>query len=334
MSHVIIIAEAGVNHNGSFEMAMKLAQAARDAGVDYVKYQTFKSENLVNCSAVQADYQRRNTDKEESQLQMLRKLELNFSDFAYLKDYCSGIGVKFLSTPFDLDSVSFLSTLSLDYMKIPSGEITNLPYLRSVARTHIPVIMSTGMCSLWQIDQAIQVLYHEGMGTDMITLLHCNTEYPTPMVDVNLRAMESLRSAFGTKIGYSDHTKGIEVALAAVALGATVIEKHFTLDRSLPGPDHIASLQPEELKAMVCGIRNIELALGSPVKRVTQSEWKNISVARKSIVAASDIREGDLFTENNLCVKRPGTGLSPMLWDSVIGRKASRFFKKDELIQL
>jgi len=334
MNHVIIIAEAGVNHNGSFEMARKLAQAARDAGADYVKYQTFKSENLVNCSAVQADYQRRNTDKEESQLQMLRKLELSFSDFSYLKDYCSGIGVKFLSTPFDLDSVSFLSTLSLDYMKIPSGEITNLPYLRSVARTRIPVIMSTGMCTLGQIDQALEVLYHEGMGTDMITLLHCNTEYPTPMVDVNLRAMESLRSAFGTKIGYSDHTEGIEVALAAVALGATVIEKHFTLDRSLPGPDHIASIQPEELKSMVCGIRNIELALGSSVKRVTRSERKNISVARKSIVAASDIREGDLFTENNLCVKRPGTGLSPMLWDSVIGRKASRFFRKDELIEL
>lgn len=334
MGKTIIIAEAGVNHNGSMELARKLIYKAFDANVDYIKFQTFRAEALVNRAARQASYQKKNLGKEGSQLEMLRKLELKFEDFSILDACCKEQGIRFMSTPFDSESIDFLSSLDIDFMKVPSGEITNLPYLRKIARTGIPVIMSTGMCRLGDIEDALNVLCSNGTSIDDVTLLHCNTEYPTPMEDVNLRAMETLRSAFGTKVGYSDHTKGIEVPIAAVAMGATVIEKHFTLDRSLPGPDHIASLEPYELKAMVDAIRNIELAMGSSVKRVSASEEKNIAVARKSIVALRPIKKGEIFSEANLAVKRPGNGISPMKWDEVIGLNAKRDFDEDELIEL
>lgn len=332
--HTIIIAEAGVNHNGSSEMARKMIDAAKSSGADYIKFQTFKADKITNRFAAQAQYQQRNTGKEESQLQMLRNLELGYPEFEQLAAYCRQAGVKFMSTPFDGDSIRFLATLGMDYMKIPSGEVTNLPYLRQIAATRIPVIMSTGMCGLHEIASALDVLTKGGLGIDEITLLHCNTEYPTPMQDVNLKVMETLRSEFGTRVGYSDHTRGIEVAIAAVALGAEVIEKHFTLDRSLPGPDHVASLEPSELSAMVAAIRNIEKAMGSAEKRITDSERKNIAVARKSIVAARRIKAGETFSVDNLAVKRPGSGISPMMWDDVIGRKATRDFSEDELISL
>ena len=334
MNHTIIIAEAGVNHNGSIELARKMADVAKECGVDYIKFQTFKADKIANRFASQADYQKRNLHADSSQVDMLRKLELSDKDFVMLKEYCDTMDVRFMSTPFDLDSIDFLSGLDMDYMKVPSGEITNLPYLRKIATKGIPVIMSTGMCRMGEIEDALDILYNGGMSIDDITLLHCNTEYPTPMQDVNLRAMETLRSAFGTKVGYSDHTKGIEVPIAAVAMGATVIEKHFTLDRTLPGPDHVASLEPSDLKAMVKAIRNIELAVGSPGKRVSSSERKNISVARKSIVAARDIKSGESFSKENLTVKRPGNGISPMMWDRVIGKRAIRDFAADELIEL
>ncbi len=334
MNHTIIIAEAGVNHNGSYERAERMVDVAKECGVDYIKFQTFKSDKIANKFATQADYQKKNLKQESSQVEMLRKLELSDNDFSSLKDYCDEAGIRFMSTPFDLESIDFLSGLEMDYMKVPSGEITNLPYLRKIASTGIPVIMSTGMCRLGEIEDALDILYNGGMSTEDITLLHCNTEYPTPMVDVNLRAMDTLRSAFGTKVGYSDHTKGIEVPIAAVAMGATVIEKHFTLDKTLPGPDHVASLDPAELKAMVDAIRNIELAVGTPGKRVSSSEEKNIAIARKSIVAAKDIKSGEIFTEENLTVKRPGNGVSPMRWDSVIGLRSPRDFMADELIEL
>lgn len=334
MSHTIIIAEAGVNHNGSYERAKRMIDTAYQCGVDYIKFQTFKANKIANRFAVQADYQRKNLKEESSQVEMLKKLELSDNDFYSLKDYCDEIGTKFMSTPFDLESIDFLSKLDMDYMKVPSGEITNLPYLRKISSKGIPVIMSTGMCRLGEIEDALDVLYKGGMSTNDITLLHCNTEYPTPMVDVNLRAMETLRSAFGTKVGYSDHTQGIEVPIAAVAMGATVIEKHFTLDKTLPGPDHVASLDPVELKAMVDAIRNIEFAIGMSEKRVSSSECKNIAIARKSIVAAKDIKSGEIFTEYNLTVKRPGNGISPMQWDSIIGKMAIRDFAADELIEL
>lgn len=334
MGKTMIIAEAGVNHNGSMELARQLIDTAEVAAVDYIKFQTFKAQTLVNRSAVQADYQRKNIGKAESQLDMLKKLELSFPDFITLDEYCKGKGIRFLSTPFDPESIDFLASLGMDYMKVPSGEITNLPYLRKIALTGIPVIMSTGMCTLGMIEDALNVLYTNGLSTEDITLLHCNTEYPTPMVDVNLRAMETLRSAFGTKVGYSDHTKGIEVPIAAVAMGATVIEKHFTLDKTLPGPDHVASLDPTELKAMVDAIRNIEKAMGSSVKKVSASEEKNINIARKSIVASKPIKMGEVFCEANLTVKRPGNGISPMKWDGVIGLTAKRDFEEDELIEL
>lgn len=334
MSHTIIIAEAGVNHNGSIGMARRMVEAAEKAGVDYIKFQTFKAANLVNRSAKQADYQKRNQGNDESQLEMLSRLELSFDNFRGLNEFCNNRGVKFLSTPFDLESIDFLAGLGMDYMKIPSGEITNLPYLRKISKIGIPVIMSTGMCTMHDIEEALDILYKGGVTTDKITLLHCNTEYPTPMADVNLRAMETLRSAFGTNIGYSDHTKGIEVPIAAVAMGATVIEKHFTLDRSLPGPDHVASLEPEELKAMVDAIRNIELAIGVHEKRISPSERKNLEIARKSIVASRDIKKGEVLSEANLTVKRPGNGISPMRWDEILGKRAIRNFQTDELIEL
>lgn len=333
--HTVIIAEAGVNHNGSLEMAKKMVDAAADAGVDYVKFQTFCSELLVTASAAQADYQRREAQSEDSsQLAMLRKLELSHADHLALVDYCKQKGVKFLSTAFDLPSVDFLDGLGVDFWKVPSGEITNLPYLRKIAATRRPIVMSTGMSDLDTVKESLDFLLGEGADRKDITLLHCNTEYPTPFADVNLNAMITLRDELGVATGYSDHTLGIEVPVAAVALGAQVIEKHFTLDRNLPGPDHKASLLPDELKAMVSAIRNIEKALGTGLKRVTDSEAKNIVAARKSIVAAVAIKAGEVFTEENLTVKRPGNGLSPMKWYDVVGRQASRDYQPDEPIEI
>lgn len=333
--HTLIIAEAGVNHNGSLEMAKKMVDAAADAGVDYVKFQTFCSELLVTASAAQADYQRREAQSEDSsQLAMLRKLELSHADHLALVDYCKQKGVKFLSTAFDLPSVDFLDSLGVDFWKVPSGEITNLPYLRKIAATHRPIVMSTGMSDLDTVRESLDFLLGEGVDRKDITLLHCNTEYPTPFADVNLNAMITLHNELGVATGYSDHTLGIEVPVAAVALGAEVIEKHFTLDRNLPGPDHKASLLPDELKAMVSAIRNIEKALGTGLKRVTDSEAKNIVAARKSIVAAVAIKAGEVFTEENLAVKRPGSGLSPMKWYDVVGRQASRDYQPDEPIEI
>lgn len=334
MRHTIIIAEAGVNHNGSFERAIEMIDTAKECGVDYIKFQTFKADRITNKFAAQAEYQKHNIGNESSQLDMLRELELSDEDFTRLNEYCQKVGIKFMSTPFDLESIDFLAGLGMDYMKIPSGEITNLPYLRKISGLGIPVIMSTGMCGLGEIENALDVLYQGGLSRDQITLLHCNTEYPTPMADVNLSAMNSLCCAFQTKVGYSDHTQGIEVPIAAVAMGACVIEKHFTLDKSLPGPDHVASLNPKELKAMVDAIRNIEAAIGNPVKMVSNSERKNIAVARKSIVAARSIKKGEIFIDENLTVKRPGTGISPMSWDNIIGQAAKRDFDEDELIEL
>ncbi len=334
MSKVVIIAEAGVNHNGSFEMACRLADEAQRAGADYVKFQTGIPENVISVLAEQAEYQKHNTGTSESQLDMVRKIMLRPDDFKPLKEYCDSIGIRFLSTPFDLDSIDILKPLEMDLWKIPSGEITNLPYLRKIASMGQPVVMSTGMSRLGEVDDAVGVLLDGGLTLDMITLLHCNTEYPTPYTDVNLRAMLTLRDAIGCRVGYSDHTLGIEVPVAAVAMGAEVIEKHFTLDKTLPGPDHVASLEPAELKAMVSAIRHTEAALGSGRKEVSRSERKNIAIARKSIIAARPISKGERFSHDNLTVKRPGNGISPMLWDTVVGLEAPRDFEPDELIEL
>lgn len=335
MNHVIIIAEAGVNHNGSIEMAKKLIDAACDCDVDYVKFQTTKGPEVITSKFAQmADYQKKNLNQDESQLEMLRKILLRIEDFEELNTYCGKQGVKFMSTPFDLESVDFLAGLNMDYMKIPSGEITNLPYLRKIAKLHIPVIMSSGMCTLGDIEAAMNALTNNGLSESEISLLHCNTEYPTPFEDVNLRAMLTLKQCFGVRVGYSDHTKGVEVPIAAVAMGAEIIEKHFTLDRTLPGPDHVASLEPKELKAMTVAIRHIEKAVGTGVKKVTASEQKNIAIARKSIIAARNIKAGELFTDENLTTKRPGSGISPMRWDDVVGKTAKRNFMEDELIEL
>lgn len=334
MSKVVIIAEAGVNHNGSFEMACRLADEAKHAGADYVKFQTGIPENVISVRAEQAEYQKHNTGTSESQLDMVRKIMLRPDDFKSLKEYCDSIGIRFLSTPFDLDSIDILKPLEMDLWKIPSGEITNLPYLRKIASMGQPVVMSTGMSRLGEVDDAVGVLLDGDLTLDMITLLHCNTEYPTPYTDVNLRAMLALRDAIGCRVGYSDHTLGIEVPVAAVAMGAEVIEKHFTLDKTLPGPDHVASLEPAELKAMVSAIRHTEAALGSGRKEVSRSERKNIAIARKSIIAARPISKGERFSHDNLTVKRPGNGISPMLWDTVVGLEAPRDFEPDELIEL
>lgn len=336
MNHVIIIAEAGVNHNGSLQMAKQLVDKAAEAGVDYVKFQTFKAEKLVTKSARQAEYQKRNigSDADDSQFNMLKKLELSAEDHETLITYCQEKGIKFFSTAFDMDSIDYLHSLKLGLWKIPSGEITNYPYLKKIAQFGEPVILSTGMCELSDIEAAIKALTDNGLTREQITVLHCNTEYPTPYEDVNLRAMQEIKEKFGVEVGYSDHTKGIEVPIAAVALGVTVIEKHFTLDRTLPGPDHKASLEPEELKSMADSIRHIEAALGDGHKAVSESERKNIAIARKSIIAARNIKAGELLTDENLVVKRPGTGISPMRWEEVIGTKAIRDFAEDELIVL
>lgn len=331
---VIIIAEAGVNHNGSYELAIKMVDEAKRAGADYVKFQTAKPELVISTFAPKAEYQKETTGAAESQLEMCKAIHLPLTDYKPLKEYCDKVGIGFMSTPFDLVSIDVLEPLDMDYYKIPSGEITNLPYLRKIASKHRPVILSTGMCEVEEVEAALQVLELGGVKRSDIIVLHCNTEYPTPMADVNLRAMDDLRRSLGVEVGYSDHTKGIEVPIAAVALGATVIEKHFTLDKTMEGPDHKASLEPDELKAMVDAIRNIEQALGDGHKHVSPSERKNMDIARKSIVAARDIRKGEVLTEENITTKRPGNGISPMRWDSVIGTTAIRDFGYDELIEI
>lgn len=335
MNHTLIIAEAGVNHNGSIDLAKKLVDKAVEAGADIIKFQTFKSEKLVSKAAKQAEYQKRNIGKkDEGQLAMLKKLELSKEDHEELIVYCKEKGIRFFSTAFDMDSIEYLHSLNLGLWKIPSGEITNYPYLRKIAQYQEPVILSTGMCELSDIESAVKALLEFGVQKEQIIILHCNTEYPTPFADVNLKAMLEIGEMFGVQIGYSDHTKGIEVPIAAVALGATVIEKHFTLDKNMEGPDHKASLEPDELKAMVCSIRNIEQALGSGHKTVSESERKNIEIARKSIVAAYPIKKGETLIEENLTVKRPGNGISPMRWNEVIGTMAIKDFEEEETIVL
>lgn len=329
----LIIAEAGVNHNGDLEMARRLVEVASQSGADFVKFQTFKADRLVTRQAAKADYQRQLTAEDESQYAMIHRLELTPEMHVELIEHCRRQGIRFLSTGFDIASLDLLAGLGIPLFKIPSGEITNLPYLQHIGRMRKPVILSTGMAEMAEIGAALKVLEQAGTPRQQITVLHCNTEYPTPMRDVNLRAMLSIRDAYGVQVGYSDHTGGIEVPIAAVALGATVIEKHFTLDRNLPGPDHQASLEPDELKAMVAAIRNIEFALGDGVKRPSASERKNIAIARKSLVAACPIRAGEPFTLDNLAVKRPGTGVSPMRLNEMLGRVAGRDFQADELIE-
>jgi len=330
----LIIAEAGVNHNGDIALAKRMIDVAAEAGVDYVKFQTFKTEKCISKFAQKAEYQKNTTGADESQFDMVKKLELSYEQHYELIDYCNQKGVKFFSTAFDLESVDFLASLNLGVWKIPSGEITNFPLLKKIAGYNQHIIMSTGMSDISDIQDAIDVLTDCGTPIDKINLLHCNTEYPTPMEDVNLKSMEVLAEEFGVQVGFSDHTMGIEVPIAAVALGACIIEKHFTLDRLLEGPDQLASIEPDELKQMVLSIRNIEKAVGVKGKKVSNSEAKNKAIARKSIVATTTIKQGDTFTEGNLTVKRPGTGISPMKWESVIGQVAKRDFEQDELIEL
>lgn len=332
MKKIFIIAEAGVNHNGSLEIAMRLVDAAVMAGADAVKFQTFKAENLVCKDAGKAAYQMETTNRQESQLAMLQKLELTSDMHEQLMAYCRQKGIMFLSTPFDTDSLHYLAGCGMPIVKVPSGEITNYPLLREVGKTGKHVILSSGMSTLDEVRAALAILRENG--SQEITVLHCNTEYPTPYADVNLKAMLTLKDELGVKVGYSDHTKGIAVPIAAAALGAAVIEKHFTLDRTMEGPDHKASLEPGELCEMVSAIRDIELALGNGKKEPSESEKKNITVARKSIVAKCSIAKGELFTEDNLATKRPGTGISPMRWQEIIGKKAQRDFQPDELIEI
>lgn len=332
MQHIFIIAEAGDNHNGNLANALKLVDQAAKAGADCVKFQTFVTEEVISRYAEMAEYQKQNTGKTESQFDMVKKLELSFDEFRKIRAHCQKRGIVFLSTPFDLPSIAFLNEMDMPFFKIPSGEITNYPYLKAIAETHKDVVLSTGMCTMEEIREAIALL--EGNGAGRITLLHCNTEYPTPFEDVNLKAMETMRAAFGKEVGYSDHTLGIEVPIAAAAMGAVVIEKHFTLDRNMEGPDHKASLEPQELAAMVKAVRNIEAALGTGEKKPSPSEQKNLAVARKSIVARRNIRQGELLTEENLAVKRPGTGISPMRYSEILGTQAVKDFKEDQLIEI
>jgi len=334
MDKVLIIAEAGLNHNGSIEKAIEMIYVAKEVGVDAVKFQTAVPELVITKEATKAEHQLNFTENDETQLEMLKKIHLPLADYKRLKDECDENNIEFMSTPFDEVSIETLKKLEMKRYKIPSGEITNLPYLRQIGRLGRPVIISTGMTTLDEIRNALNILIESGTEKEQITILHCNTEYPTPMEDVNLKAMLTIRDELGVKIGYSDHTLGIEVAISAVAMGATVIEKHFTLDRNMSGPDHAASLEPEELKAMVTAIRNIEKAMGDGIKKPSSSETKNISVARKSIVAKMSIKKSELFTEENLTVKRPGTGISPMKWDEIIGSRSKRDFKFDEQIEI
>ena len=332
MSKVKIIAEIGVNHNGSFEIAKKMIEVAKDCGVDCVKFQIIKPELCISKYARKADYQKENTKKNESQLEMCKTFELPFEYFLRLKKICEHLQIEFLATPFDSESIDYLQSINVDCFKIPSGEITNYPYLVKIANTKKPVIMSTGMSNINEIKDAIKVLKENG--TTEITLLQCNTQYPTPYEDVNLKAMSTLHKQIGCEVGYSDHTQGIEVPIAAVSLGATVIEKHFTLDKNMEGPDHKASLEPHELKAMVSAIRNIEMALGIEEKKVSESERENIVIVRKSIVASKKIKKGEKFTCDNITTKRPGDGINPMKWNEVIETIAKRDFEEDELIEL
>lgn len=332
VNKVLIIAEAGVNHNGNLDLAKKLVDEAISAGVDIIKFQTFKAENLVTKNANMADYQKSNTGENHSQFEMLKKLELNQENFIELSNYCKERNISFLSTGFDLDSLAFLETLNMGLWKVPSGEITNLPYLEFLGKFNQPVIVSTGMSNIQEIADAINVLVKSGTDIEKISILHCNTDYPTPFCDVNLNAISTIRNQFKLNVGYSDHTQGTEVSVAAVALGATIIEKHFTLDKNMSGPDHKASLDPTELKNLVMQIRNIESALGKYEKIATTSESKNIAIARKSIVAKKNIVKGEVFTKDNLTTKRPGSGISPMNWYNVLGTKASRDYQEDELI--
>lgn len=331
---VIIIAEAGVNHNGDLELAKKLVDVAAEAGADFVKFQTFKAANIAAKTAKKAAYQQAATGTGESQVQMLKKLELGPDDHLQLIEYCKNRNIRFLSTPFDLESIDLLKALGITIGKIPSGEITNLPYLRKMADSFKTIILSTGMSDISEVKDALGILYRQGVAPENIIVLHCNTEYPTPFSDVNLKAMTMMKDELQVRVGYSDHTQGIEVPVAATALGAVLIEKHFTLDKEMEGPDHKASLEPAELVAMVKAIRNIEQALGKEQKTASASEIKNKSIARKSIVAAARISKGEIFTEKNLTTKRPGTGLNPMKWDEVIGTAAIRDFEEDELIDI
>lgn len=331
---VRIIAEAGVNHNGSLDLAKRLIDVAAEAGADFVKFQTFKAENLVTKDAAKAEYQKKNIgDGDDSQLGMLKKLELSEDDHLELMRYCEERGIRFLSTAFDLESIDFLHSLGLKIWKIPSGEITNYPFLRKIAQFNEEVIMSTGMCDADDVRAAMNALADNGQDLNKVTLLHCTTQYPTPMSDVNLKAMCALKD-FAEHVGYSDHTPGIEIPVAAIALGAEVVEKHFTLSRDMPGPDHRASLEPDELKAMVNAIRNVEQALGDGEKRVADAETGNRAVARKSIVASRKISKGEVLSDDNLTAKRPGSGISPMLWNEVCGTKAIRDFEIDEQIEV
>ena len=338
---VFIIAEAGVNHNGSLDRAKDMVKVAAKAGVDAIKFQTFRAETLVTKDAIKADYQIKadnqikTSGQSETQFEMLKKLELSFESHLELLESCRLNQIEFLSTAFDLTTIDLLVTMGLKKWKIPSGEITNLPFLRKIASLGQEIIMSTGMSDLGEIQDALMLFMTSGISPDKITVLHCNTEYPTPFEDVNLKAVQTIKAAFpGIHVGYSDHTEGIEVPIAAVAMGATIIEKHFTLDKNLPGPDHKASLEPDELTAMVRAIRNIEIALGNGIKKPSSSELKNKPIVRKSIVAARDIRMGEVFTEENITVKRPGTGISPMRWDEVTGKNSSMNFNEDEIICL
>jgi N,N'-diacetyllegionaminate synthase len=331
---VIIIAEAGVNHNGDLMLAKKLIEAAAASGADYVKFQTFRADKIASKNAGKADYQKKNTDAAESQVQMLKKLELSHADHLELIEHCAKNSVTFLSTPFDLESIDLLKDLGIKLGKIPSGEITNLPYLEKMAASFEDLILSTGMADMKEIEEAIGVITAKGFPKERLVILHCTTEYPTPFEEVNLRAMQTIGDAFGVRVGYSDHTRGIEVPVAAVALGACLIEKHFTLDRNMEGPDHKASLEPGKLKAMVSSIRNIEKAMGNGVKIASASEIKNKQIARKSIVASCTIKEGEILSEKNLTVKRPGAGINPMLWYKVCGTKAIKNFDTDEPIVL
>jgi N,N'-diacetyllegionaminate synthase len=328
MKKTYIIAEAGVNHNGDLSLAKTMILEAKKAGADAVKFQTFVSEKLVSRFAPKAEYQKKTTGNDDSQLKMLQKLELSFQDFLILKKYAQEVGIDFVSTPFDMESIEFLITLDMPFWKIPSGEITNKSYLQRIEQTKRPIIMSTGMCTMEEIEEALNIF--KSYSQSDITLLHCNTEYPTPYEDVNLYAMETIRRKFNVRTGYSDHTQGIEVAIAAAALGAEVIEKHFTLDRTMPGPDHKASLEPSELEEMIRAIRHIDLALGDGIKKPTISEVKNKNIARKSIVAGRDIQAGETLTTENITVKRPGDGISPMRWNEILGLKANRSYQKDE----
>jgi N,N'-diacetyllegionaminate synthase len=328
----LIIAEAGVNHNGSISLAKRLIDIASEAKADYVKFQSFKAENLVSKFAEKADYQKAATRSQESQYEMLKNLELSYKDFLQLKEYSKLKNIGFLSTPFDIESVNMLLRMGVPVIKIPSGEITNRPYLEHIGKTKKPIILSTGMSSLNEIAEALKTLIDSGSQKNRITVLHCNTEYPSPMEDINLNAMINISKKLNIAVGYSDHSKGIEVSIAAVAMGAKIIEKHFTIDKNLPGPDHSASLEPEELKSLVKAIRNIEMAKGNGIKAPSKSEIKNIKIVRKSIVAKLDIKKGDIFSNENITAKRPGSGISPMKWHKIIGTKSNKDFNKDDMI--